>query len=270
MLSSRQYHTLVGLSMSSATLSSVCSGATILASWKGKAKSLYQTLIFGLSLVDLVGSLATILHPFMLPRQTREDGLLWASGNDATCTLAGFFFTISYPMVSFFSMFLSAYFLLKVRHNVQDRVLANKYLKPAIVLALLLCGGLAVVGSATHSFAPRVYHNVCYFGYCEVGKTEECEGSFQPGLSWYLGWVQVALVMLPALVSFVLTVCVYMTVRTKLIQARRFVFGSNDQQRNHQQGKLVAVRTQALLYSLAYWNSFFWYFIYGVVGAEGM
>lgn len=266
MLLPQQYYALIILSVVSATLSVVCSGTIVLASCKDKTKSLYQTLIFALSLADLIGSFTTIFHPFMLPRRTREEGLLWASGNDATCSVAGFFFVSCYPLVSFFSMYLSAYFLAKVRYNAQDGVLAKKYLLPGVIVAIVLCGGLAVVGGATDSFAPRVYHNVCYFGDCEMGK--DCTETFESGMSWYLGWVQVVLLVLPALISLGLTVCVYMTVRAKLIKTRKFVFGSQDQQRSNQQEKLVAVRNQALLYSLAYWNSFFWYFVYGVIGGD--
>ena len=137
-----------------------------------------------------------------------------------------------------------------------------------MILAVLLCVGLGVVGSATNSFAPRVYHNVCTFGDCEVGRVDECADTYESGLSWYLGWVQVVLLILPSLISLCLTICLYVTVRAKLMKTRRFVFGSNDQQRNHQQDKLVAVRNQALLYALAYWNSFFWYFFYGVIGGD--
>lgn len=264
MLSPGQYYSLVLMCMASASMSLICSGAVVIATWKAQTKSLYQTLIFGLSITDLVGSFATIFHPFMLPRHTREEGLLWASGNDATCTVAGFFLVSCYPLVSFFSMFLSAYFLAKVRYNASDKDLAEKYMRPGIAVAIFLCGSLAVLGSATRSFAPRVYTNVCNFGDCEVGKLDECEP--ESGMSWYLGWVQVGLFVLPSVAALTMTLCVYVTVRAKLNKGRRFVFGGGQQQQNSRNDKLVAVRNQALLYSFSYWNSFFWYFVYGVVG----
>ena len=268
MISPGQYYTMVLVGMFSSALSAICSGAVVVASLKGlkNGRSVYQTLILALSTSDLVGSFTTIFHPFLMPRRTREDGMLWASGNDATCSLAGFFLVSCYPLVSFFSLYLSAYFLAKVRYNAQDRVLAKYFMWPGIVVALLLCGTLAVVGSATKSFAPRVYHDICSFGDCEMGKLDECP--FESGFSWYLGWAQVALIALPALVALGFTISVYVTVRDRLNKGRRYVFGSNQQQQNYQRDKILAVRSQALWYSFAYWNSFFWYFVYGVIGGD--
>ena len=279
-----QYYTLVIVAMVSSVLSVAGSTVVALAARHGISDSIYQRLVLGLSLSDAIGSFMNILHPFLLPRYVRDHGLLWASGNAATCSFIGFFFTLCPCLVSFFSLYLAAYFYLKVRHNTPDRKIVQSYEKPAVITALGLCLAVSVTGSATHAFAPRIYHNVCYFGDCAIGElvvvldalnntvVGECQ-EYESGLSWYLGWFQVALIVVPALTAVALTIGVYRTVHAKLKASQRFVFpGSQEEhERNASLGqdkKLLAVRTQTILYSLAYWNSFFWFLLYGILGGD--
>jgi hypothetical protein len=273
MISPKQYYTLVVVSVVSASLSSIFSYVTIVAAWRGKNSSLYQRLLLLLSAANMVGSFALIFHPFSLPQRTREEGLLWAFGNDATCSVSGFFFVSCFPLVSFFHMYLSGYFWAKVRYNAQHTVLTSRrYAWHGVALAIFLCLSLAFMGSASQSFAPRVYHNICSFGDCELGKMDDCRETRGSGVSWYLGWVHLAFVVLPSLVALVMTIAVLATVRAKLIRGQRYDASARNQRllTTHQQDKLRAVRTQALLYSLSYWNSFFWYFANGSVGRDDL
>ena len=259
-----QYYTAVLASIVSSLLSFAGSSAVIVSSFRDTKHSIYQQLVLAISLTDALGSFTNLFFPFLLPRYTREaGGLLWASGNQATCRLTGFFFVLCPPLVSFFGLYLSAYFLARVRYNTSDEKIRTFYFRPAMAFAVLLCFGLALAGAVIpNGYAPRVYHNVCNFGDCAIGKVDECE--YETGLSWYLGWLQVGMIVLPALMALGCTIAVYFTVRAKLRASRRFAFSGT---RNQQQDDMLkATRTQAICYSLAYWNSFFWYFMFGILG----
>lgn len=261
MFTSPQYYTIVVLSVFSATLSSLGSFATLVASWRGKKSSLYQIIMLLLSAVDLMGSFALIFHPFSLPRPLRSEGVLWASGNDATCGTAGFFFVACAPLVSLFHMYLSGYFLAKVNYT-QDGVLSKNYLWHGVALAFFVCLALAFMASASQSFVPRPYYNLCYFDFCSEGD-DDCEGI----TSRVLHWVQMGLVVVPAVISLLLTITVLATVRYKLVHGQKLdTTGRNQRLPTYHQDKLKAIRIQAVLYSVAFWSSFFWYFMYGIVG----
>jgi len=258
-----QYYATVVASIVSSLLSLAGSSAVIIASFKASRDSNYQRLVLSLSVADALSSFTNIFHPFMLPRYVREAaGLLWASGNEATCSAAGFFFVLGPALVSFFSLYLSAYFFIKVRYNLQDEFIKKSLILPGSVFALVVCFGFAITGVATNGYGPRVYHNVCSFGDCEIGMLEECE--FETGLSWYLGWIHVALIVLPALISLGFTVAVYFSVKAKLQATQRFSF-ENCLEENK---LLTATRSQAFWYALAYWNSFIWYLVFGIVGGD--
>jgi len=72
-----------------------------------KLSSAYRRLIFGLVIFDMFKSLSSILSSFAMPT-----GLSWgAIGNDATCTLQGFFAHIGLIGSCFYSLSLSICFL---------------------------------------------------------------------------------------------------------------------------------------------------------------
>lgn len=171
-----QYYSTVSASLVSSLLSLAGSSAVIICSSRHRDSldSVYQRLVLNLSLADALSSCANIFHPFLLPRQLRDTaGLLWASGNETTCSVAGFFFALWPTLVSFLSLYLSYYFYLKVAYNLQDDHIHKYYLRPANMFAVILCFGLATAGVAIKGFAPRVYHNICFFGDCEIGKLDE-------------------------------------------------------------------------------------------------
>ena len=287
MLSEAQYYTLVGVSMFSSTLSMISSGIIVISASRkpssstsmssasgtsnnnrshNKSVSVYQRILLAMSLTDVIGSFFLLLHPFLLPRYTREFGMRLASGNSATCSLAGFFLVLCPLLVTFLSLWLSLYFYTKVRYNKQERDMVKMF-RYLVTASVLVCLGLAISGLIVpQGYAPRTYHNVCNFGDCVMGKLDECD--VEAGASWYLGWVNVVLFVLPAVAALCLTAGLYCTVKKKLAATRQFSFV--DQNTQQQQDLLKATRNQAMLYALAYWNSFFWYFLYGMTGGDDL
>mmetsp|Transcript_42475 Transcript_42475/g.102316 ORF Transcript_42475/g.102316 Transcript_42475/m.102316 type:complete len:501 (+) Transcript_42475:370-1872(+) len=285
MLSEAQYYTLIGVSMFSSTLSMASSSIIVISASRkpssssstsgtsnrsnnhnnsNKSVSVYQRILLAMSLTDVIGSFFFLLHPFLLPRYTRELGMRLASGNSATCTLAGFFLVLCPLLVTFLSLWLSLYFYMKVKYNKQERDMV-KLFRHLVSASVLVCLGLAISGLVVpQGYAPRTYHNVCTFGDCVMGKVDECD--VETGASWYLGWVNVVLFVLPAVAALGLTAGLYCTVKKKLAATRQFSFV--DQNTQQQQDLLKATRNQATLYALAYWNSFFWYFLYGMTGGD--
>lgn len=259
-----QYYAMTLAAMLASSLSFMGSTAVALAARKATRTSIYQRLILGMCLADAISSISIFIHPFLLPRYVREEGLLWASGNSKTCAAIGFIFVTAPLIVTFYSLYISAYFYLKVNYNINDLLLINKFERPARWIALILPLSLGVTGLVTQAYGPRVYHNVCSLGDCEIGKVDDC--LLEQGLSWYLGWVQAALIALPSVAALILTILVYWAVRKRLGATTRFAFANHDTDRRRKQ--LLAVRTQALLYALAYWNSFFWYILFGILGGD--
>ena len=264
-LSPGQYYSIVLVTIVTSLLSVIGSTFVAVASKQASKKSIYQRLVLGLSIGDAISSFSFILHPFMLPREMRDYGLLWASGNSTTCAIIGFIFVSAPVTVSFYSMYISLYFYLKVAHNYSDTKLERSFEIPARYLAVFLPLTIAILGAASGAFAPRVYHNVCSFGDCEIGKVNAtCDE--EKGWEWWVGWSQALLVILPGLAALIFTVLVYCSVRSRLRAGNRFSFGNHDSVQKKQH--MAAVRTQAILYAMAYWNSFFWLLMFGAVAQD--
>ena len=283
MLSEAQYYTLIGVSTFSSTLSMISSGIIVISASRkpssstsaaprtsnnggNKSVSVYQRILLAMSLTDVIGSFFFLLHPFLLPRYTREFGMRLASGNFATCSLAGFFLVLCPWLVTILSLWLSLYFYMKVKYNKQERDMVNLF-RYLVTASFLVCLGLAISGLIVpQGFAPRTYHSVCSFGDCVMGKLDEC--NVEAGASWYLGWVNLVVFVLPAVAALCFTAGLYFTVKKKIAATRQFSFV--DQNTQQQQDLLKATRNQAMLYALAYWNSFFWYFLYGMTGGDDL
>ena len=93
----------------------VFSSLIVFSVWRDKAKrrNPYHRLLAGISLVDISASFWLGLSTWPI---TRDSGVLWAVGTDATCRLQGFFtqFGIS---SSFYNASLSIYYVLVIRYG---------------------------------------------------------------------------------------------------------------------------------------------------------
>lgn len=84
----------------------------------------YQRIMLGLSVSDLISSLALSLQAFLLPAETSQR--IWAVGNDVTCSMMGFFQQLSLSNIWYTGM-LSFLFLLAIRYSVSEERIAKVY-----------------------------------------------------------------------------------------------------------------------------------------------
>ena len=149
---SRQRHLLFYLPMIAGSVSFVCSitlMVLILKGGKGRrgqqgrrratvgpaetlSTSVRKQLLFGLSLLDCIGSFGYIFSTLPAPSSTKrvyyDKVCYWtySIGNTQTCTLQGFLvqFALTVP---FYNAFMGIYFVLAVKYNKSDRHLLRKY-----------------------------------------------------------------------------------------------------------------------------------------------
>ena len=89
-----------------------------------RSRNCYNRIMFGLSFSDVVSSLVLSLQAFLLPKETSHR--VYASGNDATCAVMGFFQQLSLSSI-FYSGMLSFMYLLTINYSVPEARLAKRY-----------------------------------------------------------------------------------------------------------------------------------------------
>ena len=98
------------------------------------------------------------LHPFLLPSGT--DGLLWASGNTASCSAMGFFIVVFPLMTSMFNAYLSLSFMFTVRYDWREYQFSN-YEKPCYIFAVILPLSIGISGLILEAYNPSRLAHIC-------------------------------------------------------------------------------------------------------------
>ncbi|GFH56004.1 hypothetical protein CTEN210_12480 [Chaetoceros tenuissimus] len=89
-----------------------------------KAKTPYRRLIVGLSISDVLQSLALVVGPFVPPKGTPQSP--WAIGNTASCDAFGFIMLAGNMAVPMYSFALSIYYYCRVKYKMPNDVFFNK------------------------------------------------------------------------------------------------------------------------------------------------
>ncbi|GFH62075.1 hypothetical protein CTEN210_18551 [Chaetoceros tenuissimus] len=100
-------------------------------------KSPYSRIIFGLSASDVVFSLGMLLSPFLSPRDTVLRPA-FSKGNTQSCEFAGYLFIMGMAAVPSYTLFLTYYFMRRVKYRVLQRVFALKEEKILHVIFITL------------------------------------------------------------------------------------------------------------------------------------
>lgn len=130
-----------------------CAGSSVLAvsvlrNPKKRSRS-YHRLILGISLVDVLVSFFLALSTWPMPS---DSGLLWAVGNETTCSMQGFFVQM-YVVSSFYSVSLAVYYTVVLRYNWnEERV---RRLEPYLHTLPMLWG----VGTGIIGIPLKLYNN---------------------------------------------------------------------------------------------------------------
>ncbi|KAL3925711.1 MAG: hypothetical protein SGILL_000218 [Bacillariaceae sp.] len=247
-----------------------------------KMGSTYQRFLFMLSSVIVINAIFLFLHPLLVPKGSSA----WGIGNDATCSLAGFFWVFGALAVSLYHNALALYFNFSIYGNDNNN---NKERKPEDVVGCveimvnvtcwLIPLAIAIAGAATTSinFDPKL--DMCVL-YQECDPDETNDGSCVPiaydsfnrygtsasvTLQQAFQWILVASAILSLLILVNLQCQVRRAMKTTRIAAQQLardemdLDGADEQQQIIQ--KLAAVSAQCILYTFSYLNSYVWFII---------
>mmetsp|Transcript_1173 Transcript_1173/g.3035 ORF Transcript_1173/g.3035 Transcript_1173/m.3035 type:complete len:548 (-) Transcript_1173:836-2479(-) len=106
-----------------------------------KRVTTYHQLILGISLFDIIGSVAYTLIGVMAPY---EAGFYLSRGNDATCTLQGFMIQLGYTSI-FYNVCLSLYFVFVICYSWKESQF-KRYIRYVHVVVILVGISFAFVG----------------------------------------------------------------------------------------------------------------------------
>ena len=126
---------------------------------EGSKRSVFHRLLFGLSLFDFTTSIWLFMSTWPIPKDYTGN-VAWAIGNEATCTMQGFFIQLGIAC-SFYNVSLSLYFLLLIVFNVkEDKILQIEWLLHTVPVFCAMIG--ACIGGVFDTYQPSVFW--CWIG----------------------------------------------------------------------------------------------------------
>ena len=84
----------------------------------------YSRIIFAISISDILFSLGMLLSPFMSPKDNPD--ALFAIGTTESCEAIGFLFLLGLQCLLFYIVFLTYYFMKRIKYKVTPQIFANK------------------------------------------------------------------------------------------------------------------------------------------------
>ncbi len=133
----------IALSVSSSLISTCASILVIyiiMRSVKGLKGSVYHRILFGMSMFDILQSLAISFVTLPMPKDMiyrQFQGLVL--GNNLTCKIQGFFVAVGSTTGIMYNLMLSIYYLFSIRYDISDEVF-SKRLEPWLHIASLFVG----------------------------------------------------------------------------------------------------------------------------------
>lgn len=249
-----------------------------------KLGSAYQRFLLMLSTAIVMNGIALFLHPLLVPRGATA----WGVGNEATCSMVGFFWIFGALLVSFYHNALALYFNFSIYGN-DDNGSSNNHGKrqrqPEGVIGCceilvnvtcwLVPGAIATVGAATGAinFDPRL--DMCvFYETCDPEQSDNCvlvgyDATNRYGTSASVilqktfQWILVASASLSLLILINIQCQVRRAMKSSRMAAQQFASdemdldGADEQQQIIQ--KLAAVSAQCILYTMSYMNSYVWF-----------
>eukprot|EP00980_Cylindrotheca_fusiformis_P020760 scaffold7755_cov104-Cylindrotheca_fusiformis.AAC.5 len=159
---------------------------------KNRQRKPYDRIMLGLSICDIVASLAYIMTPFLLPKQTSQR--VWASGSKVSCSILGWLTQFSLAGVVYNAL-LSFYFLLTLKYSVTADDFAARFEPYWHSLTIFFFLFTATMGVPFHIFSELEIGQGCWIGEFPEGceARGDCIGN-------QIGWVFGGL---PVLFTFV-------------------------------------------------------------------
>ncbi|GFH46901.1 hypothetical protein CTEN210_03375 [Chaetoceros tenuissimus] len=119
----------------------------------------YSRIIFLISIGDLFQTIGFLSGPFLVPEGTENS--MWGRGTITTCEVAGFFLQFGNTLVHFYTVFLTFYFLKRVKDKKTPEEFAKKYevIVHAIIWLFTLTG--CIVALARDDYNPVEGGDLC-------------------------------------------------------------------------------------------------------------
>ena len=245
------------VAVSTSSVLSILGSSAVLWMASRKLNKVYNRQIIVLSVADLIFSTSALLQPWL---STPESTLPSAMGTTASCTAVGFMGFHSSMSVALSNCTLSFYFLLRVAYGWQDKAIARRLEYPAYAIAIFGPLVLGIPAVVTKSINPEHIMKVCWIDASPKGCMDpendlECiRGSF-----WsvnIIGNLSIFLVFCISMLCFCATYKVYRSVSDRIRASTNYSFrGVSNENMTR---RLNDVSTQAILYSLVYFNTFAW------------
>ena len=83
----------------------------------------YSRIIFAMSIADILFSLGILLSPFMSLKHNPD--ALFAIGTTGSCEAIGFIFTLGFFCMCFYTVFLTYYFMRRIKYKVTPQTFAK-------------------------------------------------------------------------------------------------------------------------------------------------
>ena len=180
---------LIAVTFITSILSTVGSSIIVYLVLMAKKSSVYNRMMLGMSMFDILNSLFNFIHPFLLPA---EGGRISAYGNNQTCAMLGFVVQLGMS-VPLYNISLNAYFLAAVVFGVSE-VKFQKYAEPSLhAISILFPLATASVGAGLSLYSEKELGLFCWIGDipkgCREDPTVPC---IDPTISFLFGGLPLA------------------------------------------------------------------------------
>jgi hypothetical protein len=256
-LSVPQELAMVLLPVPIALLSTVASFVLCRLLLMGGLTSPYQRILFVISLLDIISSLAFLFQPFLLPINTSPR--FYALGTHTSCRATGMLFQFGGTGTALYSLSLSIYFLCIIRFKMNSSVFAIR-VEPILHLISL---GLPLSTSVA-SYAMDAFHESAVGAGCFIDCSDEvvAAGECNAHITAYL------FVGLPLFVSFAGLVLnnVWIFLYVRRVMRKTYKVAMNQEQQSE---RIQQVAVQAFLYVAAYLGTYSWSVALRVLESKG-
>ena len=160
----------IQIATSSGSLIASSTIASMILTSPNRLSSPYRRLIFGLSVSDVVQSLAILTGPFAPPKGAVFNP--WAMGNTVTCNINGFMATNAFSFVPMYTTSLCIYYVCKLTRRMSDEVFATRVEWILHVGIFLFNCTLTTTALALDSYNPST-SGFCYYMKYPMGCDDE-------------------------------------------------------------------------------------------------
>ncbi|CAB9502487.1 expressed unknown protein [Seminavis robusta] len=279
MLEDARYIPVLLIGSLSSLLSLLGSSCIMYMAYQEARTKLMQRLLFCLSLSDWISSMSLLVMPYLIPSFL---GLAGAVGSFASCAGVGFFMLVASKMGCCYNAYLSMYYYLVVVRNWREADFSRRpHLELAgHVVAVVVTLAIEVAAVATQSINPTpVINNVCIYATwpwgCIDSPEVECTRSSDSTFK-LLVTVSGPIYFLFSMAGFITAALVFAKVRSTLQKSSQYRFENRTSQTttavrtsngavssttttsDPNNKRIQEVGMQAVLYTLAYFQSFFW------------